>query len=369
MMTMILKEMKDTYRDRRTVFFTTAIPMISVFALVFFFSFFNTSDVHIGIDENIDAGLIESFQEEQQEHWHLTVSGTINEELLDGAYDFAIVLEGNTLTARGDFGNSGMRAAQQLMEMWIDYERESLDAWVTSQGIEENGPSIYEWDRDFLGEGGDGSMGFMLAFIFLLTVAAGGLPAAADMFAGEKEKRTMEPLLMIPLSRTRIFFAKSMVVFLYTILSSLLSVVLVIVLMMIYFTEVEQILAAVPLSKYILLFLAVVAFSALNSALLVWFSLLTDSYKDMQNLFSPVSIVWMIGPFVAMIVPATAWSSWMLLIPPINITLVVFDFAGANVLTLGDYVLTISSTMLIVSVIYMITNRMFKKDKYALGHS
>ncbi len=48
----------------------------------------------------------------------------------------------------------------------------------------------------------------LISFILAITIGVGAGPAAADLFAGEKERKTMEALLMTPVKRSTLLLSK-----------------------------------------------------------------------------------------------------------------------------------------------------------------
>src|SRR3954471_13197395 len=48
----------------------------------------------------------------------------------------------------------------------------------------------------------------LIPLMLSIAIGIGAGPAAADLFAGEKERKTMEALLMTPVSRSTLLFAK-----------------------------------------------------------------------------------------------------------------------------------------------------------------
>src|SRR5699024_11954879 len=69
-----------------------------------------------------------------------------------------------------------------------------------------------------------GSMGNLLMNILIMSVLFGAFPASVSLFAGEKEQRTMESLLMAPRSRLRILSSKFSVVVTLGVISGFIAV-------------------------------------------------------------------------------------------------------------------------------------------------
>lgn len=79
-----------------------------------------------------------------------------------------------------------------------------------------------------MSEGDDTSLYLISIFaqlIIVLAVLMGGLPAANDLFAGEKERKTMEALLMTPVNRLHIIIGKWLAISTLSMVSGIFSVI------------------------------------------------------------------------------------------------------------------------------------------------
>ena len=156
-------------------------------------------------------------------------------------------------------------------------------------------------DRESLGE----KLGGMLPYILILLGLAGAMYPAIDLGVGEKERGTLETLLLTPVPRIQIIFAKFLVIFTTSFLSILLSLLsfAVIILLMgpILFSSVateggERIsqllntLASISMFDVFLIFLMLVPVCAIFGSLLLSVSIYARTFKEAQNYMSPITM-------------------------------------------------------------------------------
>ncbi|GAK14282.1 ABC transporter permease subunit [Geomicrobium sp. JCM 19039] len=196
-----------------------------------------------------------------------------------------------------------------------------------------------------------------------------GFPAAVDLFAGEKEKQTMESLLMAPLRRSQIVISKWVVITIINFVSG----VIVFAGSLLFANAFHQsgvIIADDQLLKIGLFFtLSLLTFAALNAALLIVISVSTASYKDAQNMSTPVTFAWLAAPIYLLTAPLSSWSIWMFFVPALNVSALIYGItAGTSVIGLPEYAATIGSNLVATVIVLWIAIKMFQKDRYALGH-
>lgn len=117
-----------------------------------------------------------------------------------------------------------------------EQNRQTLGALLVSKGIPTSSMESVKLVRDEVKVGGKGASEFivgMLPYLIVIWAFYGGFGVVSDLVAGEKEKLTLETLLISPVPRTQIVFGKFLSlasICLMSSLSSLLGIVLVSVL-------------------------------------------------------------------------------------------------------------------------------------------
>lgn len=123
----------------------------------------------------------------------------------------------------------GQIVLSQVKEIYSLANRETLKALLQSKGIPESAMeaiTVVESRLD-VGEGkGAGQMIVgLLPYLIVIWAFYGGFGVASDLVAGEKEKSTLETLLITPVRRTQIVLGKFLALGLVCLLSSVSSLV------------------------------------------------------------------------------------------------------------------------------------------------
>ncbi|GAK06133.1 sodium export permease protein [Geomicrobium sp. JCM 19037] len=332
MIAIIKKEMKDALRDQRTLLLSVFAPVLLVFVMIFFLGGAGTDDVIVGLDPDLDDELSEALQQ-SHEDWHFLQTDRGEALLEDGDIDLWVEADEEQLTAKGDYASPVVsHVERELMNVWEQYEATHRSDVLQSAGLSEEQLTVYNWDSEPIGvdERSVPSVAYFFTFILLITVLMAGFPAAVDLFAGEKEKQTMESLLMAPLRRSQIVISKWVVI---TVINFISGVIVFAgsVLFANAFHQSGVIIAGDQLlSIALFLTLSLLAFAALNAALLVVISVSTASYKDAQNMSTPVMFAWLAAPIYLLTAPLSSWSIWMFFVPALNVSALIYGITAAH---------------------------------------
>ena len=167
-------------------------------------------------------------------------------------------------------------------------------------------------------------IGGFLPYIFVLFCVMGCMYPAIDLGAGEKERGTLETLLASPASRIQILLGKFGVVVLAGILSAAVSLAgLFLAIRQIkeippeLMDVVSRILELTSIGLVLSLLLPLTIFF---SAGLLAISIFARSFKEAQNLMTPMSIVIIVPVFIGFL-PGITLNTTTALIPILNVTL------------------------------------------------
>ena len=218
-----LKEMKDAFRDRRTLLLTVFLPILMMSALTFFYeslisdgeekSYTLAVQEDIGHEENIFADYenIELVKYENPEE--AVKNGEVHAAILfsEGFIEQVNSAEKAKVTIIGDsFSQNSSNLMNLLENILSNYEKAVISNRVMEAGME---PAlIHPFAIEYSEISGEDPNINILAILFPLilsiAIGVGASPSSAEIFAGEKEKKTMEALLMTPVSRSTLVWAK-----------------------------------------------------------------------------------------------------------------------------------------------------------------
>ncbi len=176
-------------------------------------------------------------------------------------------------------------------------------------------------------ETGGARAGRMIPLLLVMTLFIGGSALSTDLFAGEKERGTLETLYLTPVHRSRIARAKFLVVWGGTTITGMLNLAsLLFCFRQGLISDPEKTTAAVALvgDGVATAFLLVVPLAALVGGVLLGISAFARSLKEAQYYVTPVMLVAILPGLLAM-GQEVALNAFTALIPIANVALTVRD--------------------------------------------
>ena len=176
--------------------------------------------------------------------------------------------------------------------------------------------------REVVGE----QAGGMLPYMFIIFCYLGALYPAIDLAAGEKERGTLETLLLAPIPRVQLVLGKFLVVFTAGVVSALLSIAGLGLWLAYQGQEVGgamgEIIKSVSPIDLTLIALMLVPMAAMFSALLLSISIYAKSFKEAQSYSAPLNML-VIMPAVLAMLPGIELDWTWALVPITNISLAI----------------------------------------------
>jgi sodium transport system permease protein len=162
----------------------------------------------------------------------------------------------------------------------------------------------------------------LLPFLLAMWAVVGGMSVAVDLAAGEKERGTLESLLITPPSREAIVLGK----FLSVVTASMGGVIVVLIAMMVslrwgypYMLHTTQkVNISLPLGTAIVMLGVALLFSALVSAVQLAISIYARSPREAQQYITPLYFVTVLPGLAVQFVSDWARSPWAYLTPVLN---------------------------------------------------
>jgi sodium transport system permease protein len=381
------KEMLETLRDRRTLISTILVPIILFPILMFGMS---TVVVVMMKKTQAEATRVAVIGEEY--------AGSFVSDLFDGddfakaeVEDFRLALKQKEIHAALEFqsdfeqniklGENSQAtiyydgaeirssiAESKLREKLQEYQDSLVTGRLRDRNIEESilHPVRIEAENLASKEKMGGFMlGMFLPYMVVILAMVGAMYPAIDLTAGEKERGTLETILVTPVSRLDIATGK----FLTVMTASVITIVLATASMSISASlgmgqmskfGSEQIAISIQPLAAILLLLLMLPLAALFSSALLSISLFAKSYKEAQSYVSPLMFL-VILPAMINFIPGVELNWALALVPIVNVSL-----ASREVL-LGTFNwgligLIFLSTFIYASFSIFVTKRLFEKE-------
>lgn len=204
--------------------------------------------------------------------------------------------------------------------------------------------------------------GMMMPYMIILLSIMGAMYPAIDLTAGEKERGTLETLLVSPVGRMEMVLGKFLTIMtasLSTATLSLLSLYATVSSGMIMPSAEAMTMTIKPAALFGLI-LMMIPLAGLFSALLMTIAVFARSYREAQTYISPLMIV-AILPAMASLIPGVNPDLQMALIPVLNVSMTLKEVLMGRF----DYVLitvTTLSNIVYAAFAIFVSFRMFQKE-------
>jgi len=177
-------------------------------------------------------------------------------------------------------------------------------------------------------------IGGFIPYLFILTMWGGCLLAAIDLVTGEKERKTIETTLSLPISKFTVLLGKAIVASLLGFIPAVLNLIgLIVGLKLIdgipdtFKLAINEMLSP---QSIILILLLLIPFSIFLSGLIISLIAGASTFKEAQSKATPI-IMLIILPLVLAMMPGIELTWATVLIPVLNIGLVVKEIMAGTV--------------------------------------
>lgn len=189
--------------------------------------------------------------------------------------------------------------------------------------------------------------GKIIPILMILMILSGASFAAVDLIAGEKERGTLETLLISPVHRQSIIWGKFFVVLAISCTASivnLLGIYLTLVYNIIDIPMLEEIEFSLGFSEMGLILLFTLPMAVLFSALLMIVSSFANSFKEGQYYLLPF-IFFAVFPAVPALIPSVSLNSILAIIPITSLALAIKEVLSGTYNMLGLTIALVSNTL------------------------
>ncbi|WP_332854488.1 ABC transporter permease [Duganella sp. S19_KUP01_CR8] len=191
-------------------------------------------------------------------------------------------------------------------------------------------------------------VGGMLPYILLMVCLMAAMYPAIDTGAGEKERGTLETLLLAPVSRTALVMAKFLMLFTVGLTSALLMIGSLGMLLTFFGPmiggDLVQMVRAIGLLDLTMVALMLVPTAAIFAAILLSISVYAKSYKEAAGLISPLIIVTVLPTLVALLPGVELNWKWAM-VPMTNVSLAMKELVKGTMDYSMFWVILLSTTL------------------------
>ncbi len=207
-------------------------------------------------------------------------------------------------------------------------------------------------------------LGALLPYLIVLTAAFGGMTSAFDLGAGEKERGTMETLLVSPATRTEIVLGKTLAIATVSFASALFTILGLVgsfAIGLSYFAQLTQGKIAISYMAVAVMTLVTLPLTLLTSSLLMILSSFARNQKEAQSYSLPFVMVVILPAMLSLFV-GDENPLGMSLIPLLNCALAIKQ-ALAGSLTVGFLALTFLSSAVYAALAMVVCTALFNREE------
>ncbi len=388
------KELKELLRDRKTLFFMIALPML-LFPLIFGAMIFFTSNAvkeaeskvlnYAIVGEQYSPDIAEGLANATDQFARVEIESDADyaELIKSKQVDFVIevpasfstqVLSSEQHVVKLYLNDSGLnkvysRVREVVGELSDDMQRAAFSELGVSetQQVAILKPISLEKENvaDARENWGEKIGGFLPYMIFILCLQ-GAMAPAADLGAGEKERGTLETLLISPMERSSLVLGKFFTIALAGVVTALITVGSLAIWGLILaqgmaVKVVADIMGMIGLVDFLLVFLMLIPIVAIFASVLLSLSIYARSFKEAQSYMGSLIVV-VIFPAIMAMMPGVKLEGVWTWVPLTNVSLAMKELLKGTM----DYFALIGifgSTALIAAALIAFSVHWFNKEK------
>ncbi|MEH7235694.1 ABC transporter permease [Bacillus sp. JJ1562] len=379
-----LKELKDCFRDRRTLILTVLLPVIMMSGLTFFYE----NLISDGEGETFQLAVEESSLNEAEniftgvENVELIESSNLEQSIQDGDAQVGLQLTPNFIeaTQNGEeasitlIGDSFSQKSTQLNAIIVN-ALAVFEKTIVADNLQEGGvdPSIMQpfaiEQIELTNEDPSVEMlAFLIPLILSIAIGVGSGPSASELFAGEKEKKTMEALLMTPVKRSTLLLAKWLTI---ATIGSVIAIITlgVVALEISLFTENLKNAVSFGDDAYLIIGIGIllsIIYAGFTASLIMITSIAAKTIKEAGSYSSPVMMIAMFPAMMIVGVGVNELTTYHLAVPIMNLFTLIKELMF-GIINYEHILLAFGSNIACMIIFFVIGRIMFMKDKWVMN--
>lgn len=383
--TVAAKELKDLFRDRRTVMLGLLMGPILMPALILGIGSLAMNKARTQLESTLQLPVIGAEHAPNLVAWLdsqniKTLPPPENPEARVRAQEFEVIL-----AIAPDFGQDWRNSRSAGVELIYDSSRQDSDIPVKrvrgalqqysgtvgtlrilSRGLNPVvGQALQVTQRDVATP--EAKMGMFLAFLpYLLILFAflGGAYLVIDVTAGERERQSLEPLLATPSSRSAIMSGKILAACAF----GMLSLLLILIAFKISFAFAPGIMSRIDVSYWVMaqLLLVLLVMVLIGTTLLTLISASVKTVKEAQSYMSVLMMVPIIPTVVLMVNPVKN-ELWQFAVPFLAQNQIIMKLVRSETVSALEWVVYLGAGFGLGLLLWLLAARLYHREKLAIS--
>ena len=216
--------------------------------------------------------------------------------------------------------------------------------------------------REILGE----SVGRLLPYMFIIFCMMGCMYPAIDLGAGEKERGTLETLLLAPIERYQIVLGKFLVVFTAGVTAALLSLTGMGAMLLLKVREIPsemaigEVLLSISVVDLLLIASMLIPTAAIFASLMLSVSIYARSFKEASSYCGPLNFLAIVPAIIAML-PIVTLDWYWAMVPITNISLAIKELIKGT-MNYEMFIAILGSSVVIAGALLFFSTKWFERE-------
>lgn len=200
-----------------------------------------------------------------------------------------------------------------------------------------------------------------LPFYIILAAFVSGMGIAVDSTAGERERKTLEPLLINPIQRYDIVFGKWFASSLFSATGMILTLILCVTALLYAPLGDIGLNFHITLEQILLVLFATAPIAFLVTSMQMLLGIFAKSFKDAQSYIGILTMLPVV-PFFIMLLNPFATQDWMYAVPMLGQLILITDVLGMKETSGYAYIYSFLTSFVLGAGIALVTARLFQRE-------
>lgn len=200
-----------------------------------------------------------------------------------------------------------------------------------------------------------------LPFYIILAAFVSGMGIAVDSTAGERERKTLEPLLINPIQRYDIIFGKWFAACVFSGTGMIMTFVFCMAAMILSPLDQMGLNFHITLQQILLVIFATLPIAFLVTSMQMLLGIFAKSFKDAQSYIGILTMLPMI-PYFIMLVNPFATQDWMYAVPMLGQLILMTDALGMKETPGYAYIYSFVTSFVLGAGLALVTARLFQRE-------
>jgi sodium transport system permease protein len=204
----------------------------------------------------------------------------------------------------------------------------------------------------------------MLPYLLLLLGFIGGMQLAIDATAGERERQSLEPLLVTPASRAAIMSGKILATAMFTLLSVLVTLLMYRLVFAVAPAGQLDDSLAVPVGAFGRLLLVIMPVVLLGATVLTALAAFARSHREAQG-YLPMLIFLPMLPTLYLMVAPVKTQLWMLAVPFLGQNQLILRILRGEAVAAVEWAVNLGVGLVLVVLVWWLAARLYHREQLA----